>query len=453
VTQWFIEDDDDGVLNNGTPNYDDLCDAATQHGYACPELFEGVIINHSPYGDTSNTTDPYELIAVIGTTDPGGMDSTYVYYSIDLGAFTPLAMTPTGNPSEYRVEIPAQVEGTLIRYYVLGADFANHRATSPADAPGIAHSIVVSSVGLPAHEAWDMETEAGWTVGEQAPQFPDDATAGIWERGEPLEVIVWISGNPVPATPGADTSPEPGVNCWFTEQEVQGHQAGEHDVDGGKTTLRSPVFDISSLQFARLSYQRWFTNGLGNNKAEDPWQVGLSTNGGLSYVTVEETLISASEWQETKVDLNGFAPFGDNMRLRFVARDDESGEFGPSIVEAAVDDVTIRRWPIDSSGIGEEVAAGAVPARFNLGQNNPNPFNPSTAIDFVVAETGPVQLRIFNVSGQLVRTLVDANVEAGQFSVSWDGRDDLGVQVASGVYYYRIDATDFSQTRKMVLLK
>ena len=60
---------------------------------------------------------------------------------------------------------------------------------------------------------------------------------------------------------------------------------------------------------------------------------------------------------------------------------------------------------------------------------------------------------LIRAQGGDVRTLVDATVEAGQFSVSWDGRDDLGVQVASAVYYYRIDATDFTQTRKMVLLK
>ncbi|MGD8394465.1 MAG: FlgD immunoglobulin-like domain containing protein [Candidatus Eiseniibacteriota bacterium] len=452
VTQLFIEDDDDGVLNNGTPNYDDICDAAQLHGYSCPEIFEGVIINHQPYGDTANITDPYELTAVIGTTDPGGMDSTYVFYSVDMAGFTGAPMTPTGNPAEYTFAIPAQPEGSLIRYYILGADFAGHRATSPVGAPGLAHSIVVSSTGLTTLDSWDMETEAGWTVGDELPQLPDDATAGIWERGDPIGVVVYVGGQAALATPEDDTTPAPGVNCWFTEQEVPGEQAGAHDVDGGKTTLRSPVFDISGEQFLRLSYNRWFTNALGNNKSEDPFQVGLSTNGGLSYVTIEETLISASSWVETKIDLNGVAPFGNNMRLRFVARDNETGDFGPSLVEAAIDDVAIKKWPIGTNAV-DDALAGTVPLSFALGQNSPNPFNPATAIDYVVAESGQVQLRVFNVSGQLVRTLVDTRVEAGEYSVAWDGRNDQGMQVPTGVYYYRIDAPAFSETRKMVLLK
>jgi hypothetical protein len=453
VTQWFIEDDDDGVLNNGTPHYDELCDAAMQHGYECPEIFEGVLINHTPFGDTANTTEPYEIVATIGTTVPGGMDSTTVYYSVDLGPFTAVGMTPTGNPSQFTAEIPAQPEGSLVRYYVLGSDVEGNRATSPADAPGIAHSVVVSSVGLSTHVDWDMETDAGWLVGDVSPQLPDDATAGIWERGDPVEVTVFISGFEVPATPEDDTTPDPGVNCWFTEQEVPGEQAGAHDVDGGKTTLRSPVFDLSGLQFVRLSYNRWFTNGLGANKSEDPFEVGLSTNGGLTYTLIEESLISASEWRETRVDLNGRVPFGDNMRLRFVARDNESPGFGPSIVEAAVDDVSLERWPIEAAAVGDDRLAGTVPTSFRLGQNNPNPFNPSTVIDYAVAASGRVELRIFNAAGQLVRSLVDATVEPGAYSVAWDGRNAAGVQMPTGVYYYRIDAPSFSETRKMVLLK
>ena len=70
-----------------------------------------------------------------------------------------------------------------------------------------------------------------------------------------------------------------------------------------------------------------------------------------------------------------------------------------------------------------------------------------------MAATGRAQLRIFNVSGQLVRTLVDAPLGAGDYSVTWDGRNDLGAQVATGIYYYRIDAPGFNQTRKMALLK
>ena len=89
-----------------------------------------------------------------------------------------------------------------------------------------------------------------------------------------------------------------------------------------------------------------------------------------------------------------------------------------------------------------------------LAQNYPNPFNPATTIRFSVREKARVQLKIYNVAGQLVTTLVDRVVEGGlEHAVDWDGRNDAGARVATGVYFYRMTAPDFTRTRKMVLLK
>lgn len=91
--------------------------------------------------------------------------------------------------------------------------------------------------------------------------------------------------------------------------------------------------------------------------------------------------------------------------------------------------------------------------RNELLQNHPNPFNPATRIDYSVAEPGRVTLEVFDAAGRRVRTLVDAVQEAGaNFSV-WDGRDDRGVPVATGVYLYRLRTATFSDSKKMVLLK
>jgi hypothetical protein len=90
----------------------------------------------------------------------------------------------------------------------------------------------------------------------------------------------------------------------------------------------------------------------------------------------------------------------------------------------------------------------------DLGQNYPNPFNPTTTIRYQVRETGPVTLRIYNVAGQLVRTLVDGEVRAGVVhQARWEGRNDSGQPVSSGVYFYKLTAKGFTQTRKMVILK
>jgi M6 family metalloprotease-like protein len=95
-----------------------------------------------------------------------------------------------------------------------------------------------------------------------------------------------------------------------------------------------------------------------------------------------------------------------------------------------------------------------VPGRLALYQNIPNPFNPVTAIHYDVPADGThLSLQVFDVSGQLVRTLVDGVVSSGQRSVTWDGTDASGSHVSSGIYFYRLQAGDNVITRKMVLLK
>jgi hypothetical protein len=97
---------------------------------------------------------------------------------------------------------------------------------------------------------------------------------------------------------------------------------------------------------------------------------------------------------------------------------------------------------------------GAGPGLSNsLAQNHPNPFNPQTTISFSIAQRGNVRLNVYDVNGALVRTLANETRAAGAYDVTWDGRDDRGRAVASGVYFYKLTAGSFTQTRKMVLLK
>jgi plastocyanin len=102
-----------------------------------------------------------------------------------------------------------------------------------------------------------------------------------------------------------------------------------------------------------------------------------------------------------------------------------------------------------------DTGPASLPKAFSLAQNVPNPFNPSTTIKFDVPEGTPVtvSLKVYDIRGRLVNTLVNDIRQSGTYSVFWDGTDDLGRQVPSGVYFYRMQAGDFMQTRKMVLLK
>ncbi len=126
-----------------------------------------------------------------------------------------------------------------------------------------------------------------------------------------------------------------------------------------------------------------------------------------------------------------------------------------------IDDIRIEGIQ-DPTSIGEvhfQVVTG-----FELSQNYPNPFNPTTAIRYQLPKSGSVELTIYNLLGQEIRKLVNENRIAGQYTVQWDGRDETGAAVASGVYLYRLKAGEpsggspgaaqgFVETKKMLLLR
>jgi hypothetical protein len=90
---------------------------------------------------------------------------------------------------------------------------------------------------------------------------------------------------------------------------------------------------------------------------------------------------------------------------------------------------------------------------YELWQNYPNPFNPTTTIRYSLGAAEKVKLEIFNVLGQKVRTLVDRWLPAGKYQEIWNARNEAGIKLGSGIYFYRISAGDYVQTRKMILLK
>ncbi|MCP4571613.1 MAG: T9SS type A sorting domain-containing protein [bacterium] len=127
----------------------------------------------------------------------------------------------------------------------------------------------------------------------------------------------------------------------------------------------------------------------------------------------------------------------------------------PAINSALSTDVDLTLQHFDDIGwFDPRVSATPdVPAPTALGPNYPNPFNPATTIAFRLAQPGQVDLRVFNAAGRLVRTLVSGQMTDGDHLVSWQGRDDGGRQVASGVYFYRLQANGYDESRRMVLMK
>jgi hypothetical protein len=135
---------------------------------------------------------------------------------------------------------------------------------------------------------------------------------------------------------------------------------------------------------------------------------------------------------------------------RIVVREETEG----SVVLQTADlrDITNGRDEVALPGGGGETPY--IPVTTSLLQNHPNPFNPTTMIPYEVATAGHVELSIYDVTGSLVRTLVNEEKGAGRYAATWDGRDSNGSQVHTGVYFYRMTAPGYtSQAKKMLLLK
>lgn len=110
--------------------------------------------------------------------------------------------------------------------------------------------------------------------------------------------------------------------------------------------------------------------------------------------------------------------------------------------------LVIHRLPTDADNEPD-----ALPAAYELEQNYPNPFNPTTSIDFTLARSSHVDIEVFNIVGERVNRLLSKTMPAGNHTVTWNGRDESGEEVASGIYYYAIRTPDFIDSKKMVLLK
>ncbi|MBA7570543.1 hypothetical protein ES708_12295 [subsurface metagenome] len=106
--------------------------------------------------------------------------------------------------------------------------------------------------------------------------------------------------------------------------------------------------------------------------------------------------------------------------------------------------------PKDEPTVVEE---NSQPSAFTLSQNFPNPFNPETTISYYASESSHVTISIFNIVGQNVRTLVETVQPAGSYTITWDGKDNTGSLVTSGIYFCRMEAGNFSQTRKLMFMK
>ncbi len=511
-----------------------LEDVETVVDFALVDTMGPVFALQTAPESTDNTVGPYDVVFEV--SDFSGIDETHFYYtSSSTGGPFELPMQAEGPADTWRVSIPGQASGTLVQYWMTSLDLLTFSSSEPAGAPFDVHSFTVSETMVVYSSA--MENAGDWTGGISG----DDASSGVWVNVDPNAVI---EGQMV-IVPEDDHS-VPGTMCWITGQDPVGSAQGANDIDGGTTTLESPVMDISSYDGLEVQYHRWYTNDTGFSPNEDYWVVQARNQSG-AWVNLENTSSSNRSWQQMNFMLNDHLTLGNETQFRFVASDLGGG----SVIEAGVDDFMLINsvvitdeaapavsmvvpnggesfgigstmdidwnqsddigvvhveillstdggasfdqvitegalngsfnWTVnalagstnrvkvichDTAGnsteaisaanftIGGVSAAGDVPAgRVVLSQNAPNPFNPRTEIKFSVPTDQDVSLRIYNVEGRLVRTLIQGRQIAGAHSIMWSGQNDQGGMVASGLYFYRLNTDSGTLTRKMTLLK
>ncbi|MFC1573129.1 FlgD immunoglobulin-like domain containing protein [Candidatus Eisenbacteria bacterium] len=116
------------------------------------------------------------------------------------------------------------------------------------------------------------------------------------------------------------------------------------------------------------------------------------------------------------------------------------------------ENITRIEFELNFSDVQDPESAAALVRALHLFQNQPNPFSPETRIEFDLPQAGPVELAIYSVNGRLIRTLLREDRTAGSHSATWDGNDDAGVKVSSGVYFYGLTAPGVNESRQMILL-
>ncbi len=388
-----------------------------------------VAITHTPLENTTDTGSPYNVIAEIVSAGTLNSDSLLVRYDTGGGEQT-LTMSATLNPNEYEAYIPAQPGGTYVDYYIVAEDTDSNRSSDPAGAPGEVHTFFVGTITTIVHH--DFETDTGWTVGD----VDDNATTGVWDRCDP---------EATEAQPEDDHTPDPGVNAYITDCRA-GTSVGTYDVDGGKTTLFSPIFDLSAYPNASVRFYRWYSNGMGASPDTDDWLVHVSDDGGTSWVTIDSLRSGDHTWRLIERNLEDHITLTGQVRFRFIASDLGDG----SIVEAGLDDFSIIMYEDGTSGI-----AGVVdPGRLMLAPNMPNPFSSETTLRFAVPSPGAkVTLKIFDVRGREITTLIDGEKVEGTRTLRWDGTNVRGAAVPAGIYFCNLVAGEERRSRKIVLAR
>ncbi|MCF8242028.1 MAG: T9SS type A sorting domain-containing protein [Melioribacteraceae bacterium] len=454
------------------------------------------------------TSDLYDQIIVdagatydlrVKVTNDGGLTYDPAYYS-DVITFTvaggigdgyPIASWPTGGATVYTTTptLSWYVEGSTlgIDHFEVevdyGSGFTNVYTSSDANdrsytltsgqvlSFGGSYLWRVASFDAATNSAWSTETFS--VVGSASSIVPEVSypVGGVTVNSTTVSLYWFVNGS----TTGIDhyevewtavasgwntTSPYGGSQNNITDQyyEVSGLTAGAtyrwhvrayngSGVASSYSSEGSFVVDPGSAPVMVMPGSP--ANGINilSNSAELSWILPTQSESALTYeleFADNAELTDAQSYSDISSPVQMIDGLEDGKTYYWRVRSKNSdGDY------SLYSDVT-------SFGVGEVTSVkreDAVAEKYVLSQNFPNPFNPTTNIKFSIPEAGLVSLKIFNILGQEIRTLVSDVKESGSYQVTWNGKDDHGNSVSTGIYLYKIQANDYSATKKMLLIK
>jgi hypothetical protein len=333
----------------------------------------------------------------------------------------------------YSATIQGRPDGTRIDYSIQATDGPGFETAWPADSVGAFHTL---QVRRSVYQTSFEQPDSGWIAGVPG----DEAESGLWVRADPVgtqDEGRWMQ-------PEDDHTPGAGTLAFITGNAAPGGSSSENDVDGGCTTLLSPVFDLKDEGAAYVRYARWF--GEGGASADDTLRIDVSSDGGGSWFPLEEVSTPDTLWREVELRVNDVISLTDQVRFRFRACD--LGSRG--VTEAGLDDFSLEVFTLRPPPTPPPPPP---PDRTRLLACVPNPVRESTALRFDLSAPSHVALRIYDSAGRRVRTVVSEDLDAGTYTRNWDARDDNGHRVGSGVYFCRLRAAGIQQERRLVVIR
>ena len=318
VIDWLTLDDNNGNINDGTPNYAQINAGCTIKGLPGPEID---FISFSFPDGTPALVDPTDgatfSVDITGISVEPIPGSGRVVYRTDDGLWNTASMSQ-GSPNSYTATLPAADCESIVDFYVYASATGGGVFYSPSGAPGAFFSAIGATDQILAYDN-DFETQGlGWSVTNDA-----TLTAGAWERANP-------SGT---RTRGEADPAYSGDFCWVTE-----NGNGNFDIDGGCTTLTSPAL-AASAPGSTISYARWWSNdgdGGGADPLNEIFYVDISDDNGATWVSLETVgpiAQSTGGWFPVSFVVSDFVGNTTSVRVRFQACDLGTA----SISEAGID--------------------------------------------------------------------------------------------------------------------